>query len=81
VLFNYGDIQWTSDAAFIGFSAGDSTFSYILPESLSDSTLLNLENSSNVGRPGQYIFRVDQRRVNETRSGKRLSWLYAMKQE
>ena len=58
-MFNYGDIQWDTDATTIGFNAGDQTRSYTLPESSSNSSVLNLENTSNVGRRGTYIFRVD----------------------
>lgn len=64
VLFIYEDIQWPSFGSLstvtIGFNAGDGTRSYTLPESFSSNDILNLESTSNVGRPGTYIFRVDQ---------------------
>ena len=58
--FIYGDIQWGSSDVTIGFNSGDQSHSYTLPESFSDQAILNLENTSNVGKPGIYIFRVDQ---------------------
>ena len=60
VGFIYGDIQWGSSTVTIGFNAGDQSRSYTLPESFSDQAVLNLENTSNIGRQGIYIFRVDQ---------------------
>ena len=58
VLFIYDDIQWPSigTLTIIGFNAGDGVRSYTLPV----QDVLNLENESNVGRPGTFIFRVDQ---------------------
>ena len=60
VGFIYEDIQWGSSYVTIGFNAGDQSRSYTLPESYSDQAVLNLVNTSNVGRQGTYIFRVDQ---------------------
>jgi hypothetical protein len=60
VLFIYDDIQWGNNKNVIGFNAGDLMRSYTLPESQTARTILNLENSSNVGIPGVYVFRVDQ---------------------
>ena len=60
VGFIYEDIQWGSSYVTIGFNAGDQSRSYTLPESFSDQAVLNLVNTSNVGRQGTYIFRVDQ---------------------
>lgn len=60
VLFLYEDIQWGSSVVTIGFNAGDSTRSYNLIESSMADAVLNLENTSNIGRRGTYIFRVDQ---------------------
>ena len=60
VIFNYGSIRWGSASTLIGFNAGDSTHSYTLPESLSSTGVLMIDDTSNVRRPGTYIFRVDQ---------------------
>ena len=60
VMFLYEDIQWGSAQTTIGFNAGDRSQSITLPESLTTESILNLENTSNVGVPGVYIFRVDQ---------------------
>ncbi len=62
VFLIYGDIQLVRRASdiTIGFNAGDQTHSYTLPELSSVSSLQNLESTSNVGRPGTYIFRVDE---------------------
>ena len=56
-MFIYGDIQWGSRLTTIGFNG---LKSYNLPESFSTAAVLNLESTSNVGKPGVYIFRVDQ---------------------
>lgn len=59
VMFLYQDIQWVGDASSIGFDTGEERF-YNLPESFDSTRILNLENTSNVGSRGTYIFRVDQ---------------------
>ena len=65
VAFLYEDIQWSGIffSTTIGFNAGDGVRSFTLPESLTAEGVLNLENTSNVGIPGVYIFRVDQNEV------------------
>ena len=60
VMFLYEDIQWGSAQTTIGFNAGDRSQFITLPESLTAEGVLNLENTTNVGIPGVYIFRVDQ---------------------
>ena len=60
VLFIYGDITWGK--AGIGFDAGDGVRSYMLPGSLDESTQ-EVEESSNVGVEGVYMYRVDQKEV------------------
>ena len=57
----YGDIQW-GQRAQIGFSAGDGINSLTLPESLTDQTV-DIEERSNVGEPGVFIFRIDGERT------------------
>ena len=64
VLFLYSDIQWgTSDLTEVGFNAGDMLRGFNLPAASTTAGVLNLENSSNVGVPGMYIFRVDQESI------------------
>ena len=58
-MFLYHDIQW-SRRTTIGFNAGDRVHYYTVPESLTANSVLNLDNTSNVGIPGMYIYRVDQ---------------------
>ena len=57
VFFVYGDIQWDDDA-IIGFHSGDGTESFINPHVLRRQAL-NIDEGSNVGVTGLYIFRVD----------------------
>ena len=59
VMFLYQDIQWSS-ATSIGLNAGDGFNFVTVPESLTVEGVLNLTNTSNVGLPGVYIYRVDQ---------------------
>ena len=60
VLFIYGDVTWGK--AGIGFDAGDGVRSYMLPGSLDESTQ-EVEESSNVGVEGVYMYRVDQKEI------------------
>ena len=60
VTFLYEDIQWGDAETTIGFNAGDQLQAITPPESLTTEGVLNLENTTNVGIPGVYIFRVDQ---------------------
>ena len=57
VMFLYGDIQWGAGRTTIGFNAGDNLRFINLPEA---SDVFSLVDSSNVGIPGTFIFRVDQ---------------------
>ena len=57
VFFIYGDIQW-GDGANIGFNAGDGTRYFMDPGALTNQTL-NIDEGSNVGVTGVYIYRVD----------------------
>ena len=62
VIFLYHDIQWSSEPK-IGFNVlneGVNSFTYTVPESLITDGVLNLDNTSNVGIPGIYVYRVDQ---------------------
>ena len=62
VFFIYGDIQWDDSANFdganIGFDGGDGTRSFMAPGALTSQTL-NIDEGSNVGVTGLYIYRVD----------------------
>ena len=57
VFFIYGDIEWGDDAN-IGFDAGDSVRSFMLPGALTNQSI-NVEDGSNVDVRGLYIYRVD----------------------
>ncbi|XP_042653124.1 sushi, nidogen and EGF-like domain-containing protein 1 [Tyto alba] len=78
VMFNYGDIQWTTgisnagDAhtglggipAQAGFNSGDDIHYYNIPGSRSPA-VLRIGHKSNVGIPGRWLFRVDEFTVTE----------------
>ena len=57
VFFIYGDIEW--GFANIGFNAGGDIRSFMVPGALSFDSV-DIEQGSNVGRRGVYIYRVDQ---------------------
>ena len=57
VFFIYGDIQW-GDGANIGFNAGDGINSFMLPGALTNQAV-NIDEGSNVGVTGVYIYRID----------------------
>lgn len=46
----------------VGFNAGDGVNFYSVPGSMTDS-MLNLPHMSNIGVPGQFVFRVDQSKI------------------
>ena len=57
VFFAYGDIQW-GDGANVGFNAEDGIGSFMLPGALTNQ-VLNIDEGSNVGMTGVYIYQVD----------------------
>ena len=57
--FFYADIQWGRRTQ-IGFNAGDGYTSLMRSEALTDETL-NIDERSNVKRPGVFIFRIDSK--------------------
>ena len=59
VMFLYHDIQWSRRTS-IGLNAGDGVNFVTVSESLTLDGILSLPNTSNVGVPGVYIYRVDQ---------------------
>ena len=61
VIFQYDDIQWTSSsgAALAGINVGDGVNHVTIPGSRT-SSILDIEETSNVGVPGVWIFRVDR---------------------
>lgn len=56
-MFIYDDIQWGGQAQ-IGFNAGDGYAFFKLPGALSDQTL-NIDENSNIGEPGVFVYRID----------------------
>ena len=56
-IFLYNDIQWGQEAQ-IGFNNGDGYTSFTIPEALSIQAL-NVDETSNVGTPGVYVFQID----------------------
>ena len=58
-VFIYKDINW-GQRAQIGFNVGDGYTAFIFPEALSDVTR-NIDEYSNVGEPGVFIYRIDGR--------------------
>ncbi|XP_074631718.1 sushi domain-containing protein 2-like [Acropora palmata] len=71
-IFNYNKIMWSTGTASGGnsegmsgtpaqggFNAGDGVRFYVIEGSRTND-ILNLTSTSNVGRPGQWIFRTDE---------------------
>ena len=59
-MFLYADIQWiSSDPALAGINAGDGVNHVTIPGSQT-SRILNIGETSNVGVPGIWIFRVGE---------------------
>ena len=58
-VFIYKDINW-GQRAQIGFNVGDGYTAFVFPEALSDETR-SIDEYSNVGEPGVFIYRIDGR--------------------
>ena len=58
VIFVYVDIRWTT-RALAGVNAGDGINHITIPGSLTPS-ILDIEETSNVGVPGRWIFKVGE---------------------
>ncbi len=59
VIFLYDDIQWTNSGyALAGINGGDGVRSVTVTDSLSEA-IMNIVTTSNVGRPGVWMYRVD----------------------
>ena len=56
--FLYKDIRW--GRAQIGFNAGDGYSSLMINEALTDETA-NVDELSNVEKPGVFMFRIDSK--------------------
>ena len=76
VFFIYGDIQW-GDGANVGFNAGDDTGSFMVQDALTNQTL-NIDEGSNVGMTGVYIYRVDLCSVLGPGDGEKTNFLVAL---
>ena len=58
-VFIYKDINW-GQRAQIGFNVGDGYTAFVFPEALSVQTLY-MDESSNVGKLGVYVHRIDSK--------------------
>ena len=76
VFFIYGDIQWGA-GAYIGLDAGVRTWSFTFPGALTNQTL-NIDERSNVGVTGVYIYRVDLCSVLGPSDGEKLKLLVVL---
>ncbi|XP_048735670.2 sushi, nidogen and EGF-like domain-containing protein 1, partial [Ostrea edulis] len=61
-VFNYNKIIWTKSTQ-VGFNAGDGEHYFSVPGSMTDA-VLNLTQMSNIGVPGQFVFRVDEAKIS-----------------
>lgn len=86
-LFNYAHINWTSAAisgalqgrggaqsALAGFNAGNGTGWSSLPYS-GEGRVIKLQEFSNVGIPGRWLYRVDEQIINAGCSNESIGWL------
>ena len=70
-IFLYGDLQWTTGdksgghsglngtEALVGIYAGDNVNSIIVPGSRTPN-ITNVVNTSNIGIPGAWMFKIDE---------------------
>ncbi|XP_056324999.1 homeobox-like protein HDP1 [Danio aesculapii] len=59
ILMNYGNIAATGRSVEAGYDTVNSTNYFVIPESNNGSSVSNLNASSNINVPGQWVFRVD----------------------
>ena len=59
MIFIYDDIQWTSRGAVAGINFGDGMHHITISGSQTPS-IVNIAETSNVGVPGVWIFRVNE---------------------
>ena len=69
VIFHYADIQWTTTTstnlhAQVGFDNADGVNYYQVPGALNQS-VININETSNVGIPGKWVFKVDGAQIVE----------------
>lgn len=58
------NVVYEDDIFFqVGFNAGDGEHYFSVPGSMTNS-VLNLPQMSNIGVPGQFVFRVDQNKIS-----------------
>ena len=57
-IFVYDDIQWTNSKPMAGINAGNRVTHITLPGSRT-SHISHIQNTSNVGVPGMWIFKFD----------------------
>ena len=60
-MFLYADIQWTgfNAGALAGIDAGDG-FNHVTIPGSQTSNILNIEETSNIGVPGVWMFKVGE---------------------
>ena len=58
-LYADGLIQWTRDGVQIGIDGGDGMNYFTVPGSLTPE-IINITHTSNVNRPGLWIFKLDR---------------------
>ena len=68
VFFIYDEVEW--GFANIGFNAGDGVRSFMVPGALTVQSR-DIEEGTNVGRTGVYIYRVDRCSVLDPGNGKK----------
>ncbi|XP_022088983.1 protein mesh-like [Acanthaster planci] len=77
-IFNYEDINWTTSLvsggdnsglggtpAQVGFNAGDGFNFYAVPESRT-GTIVDIDQDSNIGTTGRFLFRIDSSNIIDT---------------
>ena len=67
-IFLYADglIQWPSSGAQVGFNAGDN-INYVNVPGSRTPNILNITQMSNVGIGGQWVFQINQCKMNHAR--------------
>ncbi|XP_038045492.1 uncharacterized protein LOC119720051 isoform X2 [Patiria miniata] len=62
-MFNYEDIQWSyAQRDQVGFDAGDGVNFYLISEART-ADIVNIDERSNIGIRGRWLFRIDQSSV------------------
>ncbi|KAI1695893.1 nidogen-like domain-containing protein [Ditylenchus destructor] len=64
-IFYYNEVKYPGKAFFSGFDAGDGRKRHMIAASCETTRATEIDEESNVGSPGKWVFRVDKDKIYE----------------